>query len=261
MSFDLEVILVLATLITGLIWLLDVLLLRRFRKSGKDGGPSAEPWPVEYARAFFPVLLIVLVIRGFVAEPFRIPSGSMMPTLLVGDFILVNKFSYGVRLPITGTKVLDTGRPERGDVAVFRYPQNADEDYIKRIVGLPGDRVGFRDKQLVINGEVMPQEVLGTYHGTGSGEGMSGARLLQETIGEVSHQILSVPGRRGVEGEILVPEGMYFALGDNRDNSNDSRFWGFVPEDLLVGRAMIIWMHWDYNAGDMQLSRIGTRIR
>ncbi|SIT65897.1 signal peptidase I Serine peptidase. MEROPS family S26A [Ectothiorhodosinus mongolicus] len=264
MAVDLEWILVVGTGLTGAIWLLDLAVLRRRRqaKLAAAGRQAAhDPWYVEYARSFFPVLLVVLVLRGFVAEPFRIPSGSMMPTLLVGDFILVSKFSYGVHLPITRTRIIETGSPERGDVAVFKYPQNPREDYIKRIVGLPGDVIGFYDKALYINGEPMPQELIESYVGTGSGEGMSGADLIIEQIGDKRFETLAWPGRRAVEGEVRVPEGMYFALGDNRDNSNDSRFWGFVPEANLVGRATRIWMHWDFDAREMQWSRIGQRIQ
>ncbi|SEP99585.1 signal peptidase I [Ectothiorhodospira magna] len=265
MTFDLELILVLGTLITGLIWLADVLWWRRLRRAGAEdtgkGGRPPEPWYVDYARSFFPVLLIVLVLRAFVAEPFRIPSGSMMPTLLVGDFILVSKYSYGIHLPVVRTRVINTGLPARGDVAVFRYPENPREDYIKRIVGLPGDRVAFYGKQLYINDVPVEQIFLSRYEGSGSGAVMTGAHLMEERINGVSHQVLLWPDRPSVEGEIIVPEGQYFTLGDNRDNSNDSRFWGFVPEENLVGKALFIWMHWDHGAREMDVSRLGTRIR
>ena len=263
---DLELALVLGTAVTGLIWLAYALWHRlRSPSRGADGadepGRTKEPWYVEYARSFFPVLLVVLLLRSFVAEPFRIPSGSMMPTLLVGDFILVNKFAYGLRLPVVHTRILDTGRPERGDVAVFRFPRRPSEDYIKRIVGLPGDRVAFRDKRLYINGERVPVEILGRYEGDGAGEAMTGARLLEERLGGVHHRILEWPERPTPQGEVEVPEGMYFVLGDNRDNSNDSRFWGFVPEGNLVGRAMLIWMNWDPVENTVRLERLGDRIR
>ncbi|AHK78671.1 signal peptidase [Ectothiorhodospira haloalkaliphila] len=274
MTFDLELILVLGTLVTGLVWLADVIWWRKSRMAavqeanpGQDkrvakvAAKAQEPWYVDYAKAFLPVLLIVLVLRSFVAEPFRIPSGSMMPTLLVGDFILVSKSSYGIRLPVVRTRIINTGQPQRGDVAVFRYPANPREDYIKRIVGVPGDRVGFHGKRLYINGEPVPQEVLGIYEGQGSGAVMTGARLMEERINGVSHQVLAWPDRQSAEGEVVVPEGHYFALGDNRDNSNDSRFWGFVPEENLVGRALFIWMHWDHGAREMDFSRLGTRIQ
>jgi signal peptidase I len=268
MTFDLELVLVLGTLITGAVWLLDVLVWRKGREAAAPETPAEhgnarprEPWYVEYSKSFFPVLLIVLVLRSFVIEPFRIPSGSMMPTLLVGDFIVVTKYSYGIRLPVTRQLIVPTGLPQRGEVAVFRYPENPREDYIKRVVGLPGDRVAFYNKTLYVNDEPVPQQEIGTYRGSGSGAMMTGARLSEETLGEVTHQILSWPHRSSVEGEIEVPEGHYFVLGDNRDNSNDSRFWGFVPEENLVGKAVMIWMHWDFGDRSSDFSRIGTRIR
>lgn len=268
MTFDLELVLVVGTLVTGAVWLLDAFVWRRQREAAAaDGAPAhgnaraPEPWYVEYSKSFFPVLLIVLVLRSFIIEPFRIPSGSMMPTLLVGDFIVVTKYSYGIRLPVTRQQIIPTGLPQRGDVAVFRYPENPREDYIKRVVGLPGDRVAFYNKHLYINDELVPQQEVGTYEGVGSGSVMTGAMLSEESLGDVTHQILSWPQRSSVEGEIEVPEGHYFVLGDNRDNSNDSRFWGFVPEENLVGKAVMIWMHWDFGDQSSDLSRIGTRIR
>ncbi len=256
MSFPALMVLLVA--VTGLIWLLDRLLLAP--KRDKDAN---EPVVVEYARSFFPIILLVLVIRSFIAEPFRIPSSSMVPTLHVGDFILVNKFSYGIRLPVLHTKVFDTGEPERGEVVVFRYPkkpedrEKPDVDYIKRVVGLPGDRVGYFDKTIFINGEAVGQE---------SRE--KGSELLHltqselrfEHLGDDGHFILVDTDKRPVEGEMVVPDGHYFVMGDNRDNSNDSRYWGTVPEQNLVGKAFFIWMSWDWNAGGIVWDRIGQSI-
>ena len=253
---NLELILTFATALTGIVWLVYALTHRGVPKDKRR-----EPWYVEYSKSFFPVLLIVLVLRSFVAEPFRIPSGSMMPTLLVGDFILVNKFAYGLRLPVLHTKIADLGEPERGDVVVFRFPRNPEEDYIKRIVGLPGDRIGYFNKTVYINGEPMPQWVVGVYHGVGSGEVMTGAEERIEDLAGRRHHILIRPDRLNVEGEYVVPEGHYFVLGDNRDNSNDSRFWGFVPEENLVGKAFIIWLNWDISGGVFDTSRIGMKIQ
>lgn len=266
-------ILVLATLISGLIWLLDVLFFKPARLRRKpvsqtgevseatvDDGRYREPVLVEYARSFFPVLLVVLILRSFVIEPFRIPSGSMMPTLLVGDFILVNKYSYGLRLPVTNTLILPLGKPERGDVAVFKYPREPRIDYIKRIVGLPGDRVAVRGEHLYVNGERVEQVPVGIYEGDPAGR-MQGARLLMEDLDGVEHEILLDRRDSRPSGEWVVPEGAYFAVGDNRDNSNDSRFWGYVPEDHLVGRAFFIWMSYDWEAREFQSDRIGTSIR
>jgi signal peptidase I len=257
MTFSLELILVLATLATGVIWL-GWAVARRWMSPERR---ATLPWYVDYSRSFFPVLLIVLVLRSFVAEPFRIPSGSMMPTLLVGDFILVNKFSYGVRLPVTRTVILETGKPERGDVAVFKYPRNPAEDYIKRVVGIPGDRIEFRDRTLFVNGEPQKTELQGTYEGVGSGRMMTGAKRFLEHLGNTPHEILMWEQSPGLSGTVRVPEGHYFMVGDNRDNSNDSRMWGFVSEDLLVGRALFIWLNWDYTGGHWDLSRVGNRIQ
>lgn len=276
MNIDLELMLVVGVLLTGAVWALDKWLWAPARRrqvmldASAAGGAQGtavgeaegykEPWYVEYSKSFFPVLLIVLVLRSFVVEPFRIPSGSMMPTLLVGDFILVNKFAYGLRLPVLTTKVVEMGEPERGDVVVFRFPRNPAEDYIKRVVGLPGDRIAYYNKVVYVNGKPMEQTPLGTYHGVGSGSVMDGAEIREEQLEDVRHQILVRPGRLNVEGEYVVPPGHYFVMGDNRDNSNDSRFWGYVPEENLVGKAFLIWLNWDIKGGLFDPSRIGDRI-
>lgn len=261
MTANLELFLVLGTLVTGLVWMADVLWWRRSRRARQAAGEARgakEPWYTEYSRSFFPVLLAVLVLRSFVVEPFRIPSGSMMPTLLVGDFILVNKYAYGLRLPVVNAKIVDIGEPRRGDVVVFRFPGRPDTDYIKRVVGLPGDHIAYYDKTVFVNGVRMPQRLLGAYEAAGRPAG--GLLRLREELGGVEHDILVAPGRPNVEGEYVVPPGHYFVLGDNRDNSNDSRFWGFVPEENLVGRAFMIWMNWDFDSGSINFSRIGNLI-
>lgn len=276
MDVDLEFILVVGVVLTGAIWLLDSFALApaRRKRVPEQTRPAQtslaakyqsevaykEPWYVEYSKSFFPVLLIVLLLRSFIAEPFRIPSGSMMPTLLIGDFILVNKFAYGLRLPVLNSKILDIDSPSRGDVAVFRFPGKPSEDYIKRIVGLPGDHIAYRNKRLYINGEQMEQTPMRHFQGVGSGVVMNGARVKSEALDGVTHQILIREGRLNVEGEYHVPPNHYFVLGDNRDNSNDSRFWGFVPEEYLVGRAFMIWLNWDIKGGVFDFNRIGTKI-
>ena len=219
-----------------------------------------EPTLVEYAKSFFPVILAVLLLRSFLVEPFRIPSGSMMPTLLVGDFILVNKYAYGIRLPVVNKKIMEVGEPTRGDVVVFRFPKDPGIDYIKRVIGVPGDHVVYRDKTLYINQKKVPQLQEGSYIGTGSGLSMSGADLRSEELGDADHDILVVPRVRGISADVVVPEGHYFVMGDNRDNSNDSRYWGFVPDDNLVGKAFMIWMNWDSAAGGVGWDRIGNSI-
>lgn len=278
MQFDFAAILVIAALVTGSVWLLDIVFLAPRRQQAPaagraDGGAvagsrteadsrkkdqkSRVPWYVDYARSFFPVILAVLVLRSFIVEPFRIPSGSMMPTLLAGDFILVNKFSYGVRLPVINTKIIDTGGPQRGDVAVFRYPEDPSVAFIKRIVGLPGDRLEYSDNQLYINGERVPQQVLSP-----DAEGfMEDYELRLEELGDVGHRILVRENSGNVAWNYEVPEGHYFTMGDNRDNSRDSRFWGPLPEENLVGEAFLIWMNWDCITGNGHCSRIGDVIR
>lgn len=259
MHFDFAALLVLLTAVSGVVWGIDrAAFARRRAAAGRK-----EPLVVEYARSFFPVLLFVLVLRSFIAEPFRIPSNSMMPTLLTGDFILVNKFGYGIRLPVLDTKIIPVGEPKRGDVVVFRYPKDPAQDYIKRVIGLPGDVVEYRNKQLRLNGELVAASAAGDYVGTGSGSVMTGAGVFDERLGEVDHQILALKGsnpQRAFEGRWEVPPGHYFVMGDNRDASEDSRFWGFVPEQNLVGRAFFIWMNWDGKSGGVDFSRVGTVI-
>jgi signal peptidase I len=284
MTFDFPTFLVLACAVTGGIWLADAVLFaprrRRLAQEAAGGGASSEgvasvpaykePVLVEYARSFFPVILIVLLLRSFLVEPFRIPSGSMMPTLLVGDFILVNKFAYGLRWPVLDTKFIKVGEPHRGDVVVFRFPNEPSVDYIKRIIGVPGDRIYYRDKTIYINGKAVPHMPAGVYNGVGAGTGQTGYAEAVEDIGGVKHDILlnpvapDLPPRCEVLafGPRTVPPGSYFAMGDNRDNSNDSRCWGFVPEANLVGKAFMIWMNWDSqrNGFPIDWSRIGTII-
>jgi signal peptidase I len=264
-DFDFAAILVGLTALTGGIWLLDHLLFARARKARVEltGNEKKEPLLVEYARSFFPVILIVLLVRSFLAEPFRIPSSSMMPTLLIGDFILVNKFAYGLRLPVLDKKVIEIGEPQRGDVVVFRYPKDPSQDYIKRVIGMPGDEVVYRNKTLYVNGQAVPQSALGRYIGEGSGRDMTGAELKLESLEGAEHQILQRSAAYFVpqgEGLWKVPDGHYFVMGDNRDNSEDSRYWGFVPEDHLVGKAFLIWMNWDGRNGGIDFERLGTVI-
>ncbi|MGD2118841.1 MAG: signal peptidase I [Chromatiales bacterium] len=267
MDFDLPLILVLATAITGGIWLIDSLF---FAKARKQQNIEKEPLILEYSKSFFPVILIVLLLRSFLVEPFRIPSGSMMPTLLVGDFILVNKFAYGIRLPVIDKKIIEIGEPQRGDVFVFRYPRQPDIDYIKRVVGIPGDIIDYRDKVLYVNGKPAEKTSIGVYTGVGAGARETGSIELVENLAGVEHATLVHPMAPNLppsctvlaRGPIKVPEDMYFAMGDNRDNSNDSRCWGLVPEDHLVGKAFAIWMHWDGDRSGLPIAfdRIGNTI-
>jgi len=262
---DFSLLLVALTLFSGLVWMLDSLFFRRRRMDRavqENVQRLRDPVIIEYSRSLFPVLLIVLLFRSFLFEPFKIPSGSMIPTLLVGDFILVNKYAYGLRLPVLNTKFLEVGEPKRGEVVVFRYPVDPGVNFIKRMVGLPGDTITYRDKQLYVNGEPVTAVDQGAY--TSSQVKCStprpDAKLLLENLGGVKHNILHHQGSGGHDGQWVVPEGHYFVMGDNRDRSNDSREWGFVPEQNLMGRAVGIWMNFDLNKGCGDLSRIGTGI-
>ena len=257
-SFPLFMILIL--LLTGVIWLVDYLFFQKKRAAG-----LADPVAVEYAKSFFPVILLVFLIRSFVAEPFKIPSGSMMPTLLAGDYILVNKYTYGLRVPLANNVFYEINHPRRGDVMVFHYPPDPKVDYIKRIVGLPGDKIQYQDKRLTINGKLLDVVTEDNYDYEMEGANIISARRLQEQLGEVKHDILihDIPnrynsdslGEKLMNGEtITVPAGSYYAMGDNRDNSADSRVWGFVPEKNLVGKAFFIWFNFD------QFGRVGSTI-
>ncbi len=283
MDFDFNLILVPLTLGLGLIWLLDKLLLKQRANRGR----GKEGLPVRWAYDFFPVLAVVLIVRSFLIEPFNIPSSSMVPTLYTGDFIAVNKYAYGVRLPLTYNKVLDTGSPEHGDVMVFRYPENPSIYYIKRAIGLPGDTVSYNQGTLSINGvpvetklvdfeasaeltsqlypagQVAPGQTFTETEAAQIGQQEEAqAQYFQETQGDNQHlvrylkdmnssqyapflqqQSPEVASSGGNQWQIMVPEGQYFVMGDNRDRSADGRFWGFVPDENLAGKAVYIWMH------------------
>ena len=258
MDYDFSFFLVVATFVTGVVWGAYWLYLKSVHQPYDE---EKEPLLVEYARSFFPVVLIVLLLRSFLVEPFRIPSGSMMPTLLIGDFILVNKFSYGVRLPVLNNKIIEVGEPERGDIVVFRFPKQPTVDYIKRVIGLPGDRIAYFDKKLYVNGQPIKQTSLGRYQGVGQGTNMTGAEHLEEDLTGVKHSILINHGVPTVEDVFVVPKGQYFVMGDNRDNSNDSRYWGTVPEANLVGKAFFIWMNWDLENNGIAFNRLGTILK
>ena len=277
--FDFATLLTLLTLITGAVWALDKLWLAPRRRaaglgtvvreagglekaaavvtgplrSDVDDGANAF---VDFCRSFFPVIALVLLLRSFIVEPFRIPSGSMIPTLSIGDFILVNKFTYGLRDPVFHTRFLQLNQPQRGDIVVFRWPVDPRKDFIKRIVGLPGDRIAYRDKVLSVNGEAAAQQPDGIYTGP-YGE----IYRFREQLGEVGHSIIVNPARPSDDFEFTVPPGEYFAMGDNRDGSDDSRRWGTLPERNLVGRAFFIWMSWDGANLRVDFSRIGTRLK
>ena len=265
-SINLPLILTLAVFITGLVWLFDALVWARPRKakvaavekqfSGKSletepqktayeeakAVAGREPVLVEYSKSFFPVLFIVFFLRSFLVEPFQIPSGSMIPTLEVGDFILVNKFAYGIRAPVLNNTMIPTGKPERGDVMVFFPPHQPDTYYIKRVIGVPGDHITYNNHVLTLNGKVIEEKLVA--------ELPAGAPVLRMVTENIDGKELTAykhlnPSRLSMHGSWVVPEGHYFMMGDNRDNSLDSREWGFVGEEAIVGKAFAVWMHWD----------------
>ncbi|MDQ6618446.1 MAG: signal peptidase I [Pseudomonadota bacterium] len=270
-------ILFLATLITGVVALADRVFFSRQRGPGEP-----EPWWIEYPKSFFPVLLIVFLLRSFVAEPFKIPSSSMRPTLEVGDFILVNKFTYGLRLPVIEQKIVPISDPKRGDVVVFRYPVNPSQDFIKRVVGVGGDEVTYRDKRLTVNGKPWPLRAAGSYsylEGLRFETTQRSIETVDTGAGDKDHELAwnpaaapvyqqnvrAFPGRENCDYNergftCRVPQGHYFMMGDNRDNSDDSRYWGFVPDDHIRGRAFFIWFNWD-DISNFAFRRVGSGIR
>lgn len=258
MNFNFELILFYATLVCGVIALFDVIFLAKSRQQGKM------PIIIDYARSFFPVLLIVFLLRSFLYEPFRIPSGSLEPTLMVGDFILVNKFDYGIRLPVVHKKIYPTGDIKRGDIIVFRYPPKPSVDYIKRVIGLPGDHISYINKTLYVNGQKMPQEFMKNAIDRGEDGSTWDVVQKQEDYFGIKHSIYQIPSRPDDDfKDIVVPPGMYFAMGDNRDDSEDSRYWGFVPDKDIIGKATAVWMSWDSYADllhKIRWNRIGTVI-
>ena len=289
-------ILFILTLATGVVWFIDVFYLSRQRRARADAalaeydarnarlaadgvpqdtnGRSAiadrllrQPTWVEYSGSFFPVILLVFVLRSFLFEPFKIPSSSMVPTLQIGDLILVNKYTYGIRLPVVNKKIIELNNPQRGDVMVFKYPKDTSLDYIKRVVGVPGDKVVYRNKKLSINGKDLEYKQLPDYLDE---ESLTYSKQFEENLSGTSHRILNdqrapsyVPNPDNFPNRELctynsegfactVPAGHYFMMGDNRDNSLDSRYWGFVPDQYIVGKAFFVWM----NLGN--LKRIGS---
>lgn len=270
---DFSAILLLATVITGVIWAIDHWMFRPGRLA-RAKGEVVEPEPVvvDMARAFFPVVAVVFVIRSFWVEPFKIPSGSMKPTLLIGDFILVNKYTYGLRLPVLNKKVTEGTPVARGDVVVFRYPNDPQKDYIKRVIGIPGDRIEYRDKRITVNGTLTPIQLQGVIDDGGLGS-FARYQVFKEKLGAKDHtaqarddrppvilsDVLQFPFRNNCEYNdagfaCKVPDGHYFVMGDNRDESLDSRYWGFVPDDHMKGRAFLVWMNFS------NLKRVGTSI-
>jgi len=297
MEFDFSAILLGLTVLFGVVWGLDRLFLYKQRKARLDaaGEEYRDPMPVDWSRSLFPVVLVVLLLRSFVAEPFRIPSGSMMPTLDVGDFILVNKFAYGLRMPAFNNKLVDLGEPQRGDVVVFRFPGYLCQDggklvrsgdmscndpqapvpaqnWIKRVIGLPGDSIEVHGAELWVNGQRVNAEEIGPYVGNPQRSVDQimlnmGATVWTEHLGKVNHMIARMPAYttpNSIPNDRVpskVPQGCYLVMGDNRYDSLDSRWWGCMPEQNLAGKAFLIWMSWKgWGTGGVDFSRIGTVI-
>lgn len=269
MNFNFELILFYAVVISGVIALYDILFLAKKRKNAfakktkhmKHPPEMKLPLMIDYARSFFPVLLLVFLLRSFLFEPFRIPSGSLEPTLLTGDFILVNKFDYGIRLPVIHKKMVSFNEPKRGDIIVFRWPPNPSVDFIKRVIGIPGDHISYIDKTLYINGTKISQIfVKNTTDQDESGD-IWNVQEKQEDLFGIRHLIFQNANRPNDDiKDIVVPEGMYFAMGDNRDDSADSRYWGFVPEKNIIGKANVVWMSWSSPDHRIRWDRIGKAI-
>lgn len=239
--------------ISGFIYMLDVIFWAKKRTAGQMPGRI-----VEYSRSFFPVFFIVLLLRSFLVEPFRIPSGSLEPTLLVGDFVAVNKFAYGLRLPVIEKKVFSIANPKTGAIAVFRWPPDPSFDYIKRVIGVPGDKISYHNKKLTINGVEAKQTFV--EYTVDESSGMAVAKY-SENLNGVVHDIFVRSDRPAVDYDVVVPEGNYFMMGDNRDDSADSRFWGFVPDSYLRGKAFLVWMSWNGKADTIRWSRLGSLIK
>lgn len=246
-------ILVLLSFISGLIYLLDVIFWAKKRSPEQKPGKI-----IEYSRSFFPVFFIVLLLRSFLVEPFRIPSGSLEPTLLVGDFVAVNKFAYGLRLPVWEKKVVSVANPKTGEIAVFRWPPEPKFDYIKRVIGVPGDKISYHNKVLTVNGKVASRTFIEYTIDESSGKAVA---KYKENLNGVIHDIFIRADIPAVDFDIVVPEGNYFMMGDNRDDSADSRYWGFVPDNYLRGKAFLVWMSWNSKTDNIRWSKIGKLIK
>ena len=259
-SIDFPLILSLLVILTGIIALIDALFLAKKRR---EQGKKKLPLVIEYSRSFFPVLLIVLLIRSFLIQPYRVPTGSLEPTIMPGDFIAVNQFAYGLRLPVLNYKIVPIGEPKRGDIALFRYPKDPKMIFVKRVIGLPGDHIVYKNKVLSVNGKTMRQYTLGKALDIEPTRGYPIPVLIKmEDFYGIKHEIYQFEqGGDYTSHNIVVPKGCYFMMGDNRDDSNDSRYWGCVPERNLVGKAFLIWMSWNSEKHGVRWHRIGKIIR
>ncbi|MBX9586492.1 MAG: signal peptidase I [Gammaproteobacteria bacterium] len=256
-NYDFPFYLVLLVIGTGILTFLDKFFFEKKRElAGKK-----QPWYFDYARSFFPALFIVLIIRSFIIQPYRVPTGSLEPTVMPGDFIVVKQYSYGLRLPVLQKKIYEVGEPKRGDIALFYYPEDTAVRFIKRVIGLPGDHIVYKNKTLTINGKEMKQEVLGPAMNEDPGELPKPVIRKRENLDGVQHDIFISQDRGWFqEFDVTVPPRHYFMMGDNRDYSADSRYWGTVPEEYLIGRAFAIWLSWDSNKTNVRWNRLFTEI-
>ncbi|WP_259423665.1 signal peptidase I [Coxiella burnetii] len=259
MIFDFLNILSLLTIFAGVVWLVDI-LWRRIKKIPIEKG-TKPPLIIDYARSFFPILLIVLIIRSFLFQPYRVPTGSLEPTIMPGDMILVNQYDYGLRVPLWNKKIVDVGEPKRGQIALFRWPVNPAATFVKRVIGVPGDRVSYQDKVFYINGKEMSQKFIKNTLEIGDDGKTWPAKEYEEDLNGVKHLIILRPDRPAQNfKDLIVPKGKYLMIGDNRDDSDDTRSWGFVPARNFIGRAILIWMSWDSQKDRVRWERIGDRL-
>lgn len=256
--FNFPFILTLLVLLSGIISLVDFLVFSKRRQAVA----SKMPYIIELSRSFFPALLLVWIIRSFIIQPYRVPTGSLEPTVLPGDFLAVKQYSYGLRIPVGNQKIYNVGEPKRGDIALFYYPADTSKPFVKRVIGLPGDHIVYKNKTLTINGEEMRQQYLGKALNIEQDGGVSDVDQKIESLNGINHSIfVKSEIQDPVDIDVVVPEGYYYMMGDNRDDSSDSRAWGFVPERYLIGKAFGIWMSWDSMAHSVRWQRIGTALK
>lgn len=262
-DIDIPLILFIAMIATGLIWLVDFLYRKYVVKSPNHIEDAKKlPFIAEQARSFFPLLLIVVIIRSFLYEPFKVPTGSLEPTVLPGDFIVANKYTYGLRMPIWGDIILPISKPARGDIAIFHIPVDNKTWLVKRVIGLPGDKISYVNRKLSINDKELEYKFIKDKEDTDDGQRYWPVEEYEEDLLGVKHKIFISPERQSIDfKDLVVPEGHYFMMGDNRDNSDDSRYWGYVPFENLEGKAVMIWFSWDqYSWSNFRWDRIGTRL-
>lgn len=254
--FDFPFFLTLAVIVTGVLSAMDVFYFAKRRDAS-----ASQPYIFEFARSFFIPLLAVWSIRSFLIQPYRVPTGSLEPTVMPGDFIAVKQYSYGMRMPVLRKKIIAIGEPKRGDIALFFWPVDEEKRFVKRVVGVPGDHVVYKDKKLTINGKAIPQTLIGDAMSEEPGQLPKRVVHYRENLLGVQHDIYVRPDSYDMKTvDVTVPEGYYFMMGDNRDDSDDSRYWGMVPEANLIGQAFGVWMSWDSNNSKFRWHRVGTGV-